>query len=74
MVPIRIPENGVSIQGAPCSITDGEIASDGGHNQVMRLDLATGVLENIMKASRMGKDIHMSFGKTIVCLLNFCPI
>ncbi|KAI4169038.1 MAG: hypothetical protein LQ343_005971 [Gyalolechia ehrenbergii] len=65
MVPIRIPENGVSIQGAPCSITDGEIASDGGHNQVMRLDLATGVLENIMKASRMGKDIHMSFGKTI---------
>ncbi|KAL8722170.1 MAG: hypothetical protein Q9225_001314 [Loekoesia sp. 1 TL-2023] len=65
MTPIRIPENGLSLQGAPCSISDDGIADDGAHPQVMRLDLAGGVLEDIMKASRMGKDIHMSFGKTI---------
>ncbi|KAL9026923.1 MAG: hypothetical protein Q9196_004484 [Gyalolechia fulgens] len=65
MIPMKIPENGVGLQGTPCSVSDGETASDGAHRQVMRLDLAAGVLEDIMKASRMGKDIHMSFGKTI---------
>lgn len=74
MTPIRIPENGLSLQGAPCSISDDDIAGDGAHPQVMRLDLAGGVLEDIMKASRMGKDIHMSFGKSIVCLLSCCSI
>lgn len=65
MIPIRLPENGIGLQGAPSSASDLESASNGAPHQVMRLDLAAGVLEDIMKASRMGKDIQMSFGKTI---------
>lgn len=69
MIPIQIPEDGISLQGALCSASDLETGSSGDHHQVMRLDLAAGVLEDILKASRMGKDIHMSFGKTIVRLV-----
>ncbi|KAL9600791.1 MAG: hypothetical protein Q9219_002929 [cf. Caloplaca sp. 3 TL-2023] len=65
MAPLRIPEEGLSLQGAPCSLPDGDIGDNGALSQVMRLDLADGVLEDILKASRMRKDIHMSFGKTI---------
>lgn len=72
MIPIRIPENGINLQGAPCSRSDGDIAGDDAQPQVMRLDLAGGVLEDIMKASRMGKDIHMSFGKSVVCPPSYC--
>ena len=68
MVPLRIPENGISLEGTPCSISEGDLAGDGSQPQVMRLDLADGVLEDIVKASRLGKDIHISFGKNIVCL------
>ncbi|KAL8836696.1 MAG: hypothetical protein Q9170_002828 [Blastenia crenularia] len=65
MAPIQIPKAGIILGGAPSSVSNGDIAGDEGHPQVMRLDLAGGVLEDIMKASRMGKDIHISFGKTI---------
>lgn len=66
MVPMQIPENGLLLQGAPhLSSTDTVVGSDT-PAQIMRLDLASGVLEEIMRASRMGKDIHMSFGKNIV--------
>ncbi|KAI4205155.1 MAG: hypothetical protein LQ346_001488 [Caloplaca aetnensis] len=67
MAPIRIPQDGLSLQGAPCSSSAGDLGGDEAQAQVMRLDLAGGVLGDIMKASRMGKDIHMSFGKSVVC-------
>lgn len=67
MLPIRFPEDGISLEGAPCSTSGGGLGADEAQPQVMRLDLAEGVLEDIMKASRMGKDIHMSFGKNVVC-------
>lgn len=64
MAPIPIPEEGLVLQGAsPSPSAD---AAVGTQSQVMRLDLASGVLEDIMRASKMGKDVHMSFGKNVV--------
>ncbi|KAI4104706.1 MAG: hypothetical protein LQ339_003784 [Xanthoria mediterranea] len=63
MAPIPIPEEGLVLQGAsPSPSAD---AAVGTQSQVMRLDLASGVLEDIMRASKMGKDVHMSFGKNV---------
>ncbi|KAL8903328.1 MAG: hypothetical protein Q9171_007439 [Xanthocarpia ochracea] len=73
MVPMQIPENGILLQGASHpSSTDTVVGSDT-PAQIMRLDLASGVLEEIMRASRMGKDIHMSFGKNITELYKYIP-
>ena len=71
MATIHIPENGILLRDAPCSEPDNDHDA-GAQPQVMRLDLADGVLEGIMKASRMGKDIHMSFGKNVVSLGSCC--
>ncbi|KAL8734065.1 MAG: hypothetical protein Q9181_003349 [Wetmoreana brouardii] len=65
MAPIPIPEGGLVLNGVPCSKSDNDHANAGTQLQVMRLDLADDVLEGILKASRMGKDIHMSFGKNV---------
>ncbi|KAL8731943.1 MAG: hypothetical protein Q9166_003075 [cf. Caloplaca sp. 2 TL-2023] len=64
MVPIPIPEDGLILQGASHPHYENALADAELQPQVMRLDLASGVLEEIMRASKMGKDIHMSFGKT----------
>ncbi|KAL8868194.1 MAG: hypothetical protein Q9174_005148 [Haloplaca sp. 1 TL-2023] len=64
MATIRVPENGILLRDAPCSDLENDHDAST-QPQVMRLDLADGVLEGIMKASRMGKDIHMSFGKNV---------
>ncbi|KAL8694606.1 MAG: hypothetical protein Q9218_000788 [Villophora microphyllina] len=65
MAPIHVPENGIVLQDPPCSASGSTFDESKAQPQVMRLDLADGVLEGILKASRMGKDIHMSFGKNI---------
>ncbi|KAL8656383.1 MAG: hypothetical protein Q9210_000310 [Variospora velana] len=65
MVPLSIPENGLSLHGTSSSGSDGDLAGREPQAQVMRLDLAGGVMEDIMKASRLGKDLHLSFGKHI---------
>lgn len=66
MAPIPIPAEGLVLQGAsPASSADAAVGA-GTQSQVMRLDLASGVLEDIMRASKMGKDVHMSFGKNVV--------
>ncbi|KAL8660372.1 MAG: hypothetical protein Q9202_006607 [Teloschistes flavicans] len=65
MAPIHVPENGILLQDAPCSTAERTLDESKAQPQVMRLDLADGVLEGILKASRMGKDIHMSFGRNI---------
>ncbi|KAL9001031.1 MAG: hypothetical protein Q9169_000515 [Polycauliona sp. 2 TL-2023] len=58
MVPIPIPEEGLVLQAASAASTEPP-------SQVLRLDLASGVLEDIMRASKTGKDVHMSFGKNV---------
>ncbi|KAL8783154.1 MAG: hypothetical protein Q9213_004846 [Squamulea squamosa] len=63
MAPIHIPEKGLVLQGVPRSLSTDTVDSADTQPQVMRLDLASGVLEEIIRASRLGKDIHMSFGK-----------
>ncbi|KAL8821877.1 MAG: hypothetical protein Q9223_000175 [Gallowayella weberi] len=65
MIPMRVPEEGLVLHGPPYSPLDSNIVDASVQPQVMRLDLATGVLEEIVRASRMGKDIHMSFGKSL---------
>ncbi|KAL8760077.1 MAG: hypothetical protein Q9199_000311 [Rusavskia elegans] len=65
MGPIPIPEKGLALQGASPSLSADTALDAGTQSQVMRLDLASGVLEDIMRASKMGKDIHMSFGKNV---------
>ena len=66
MGPIPIPEKGLILQGAPNSASPDTVVGAATKSQVMRLDLASGVLEDIMRASKMGKDVHMSFGKNVV--------
>lgn len=66
MAPLSIPDDGLHLQGVSSFGLDGHLAPDAPQPQVMRLDLAGGVFGDIVKASRMGKDIHMSFGKNIV--------
>ncbi|KAL8713383.1 MAG: hypothetical protein Q9220_002582 [cf. Caloplaca sp. 1 TL-2023] len=65
MAPIRIPETGLLLERDPSSTSDHDPSSVDTQPQVMRLDLADGVLEDIEKASRMCRDIHLSFGKNI---------
>lgn len=72
MAPVRIPQDGVLLQGAPCSTAGNDLNDAGAQPQVMRLDLADGVLEGILKAARLGKDIHMSFGKNVVSHTSYC--
>ncbi|KAI4197182.1 MAG: hypothetical protein LQ348_002190 [Seirophora lacunosa] len=66
MAPLSIPDDGLHLQGVSSFGLDAHLAPDAPQPQVMRLDLAGGVFEDIVKASRMGKDIHMSFGKNII--------
>ncbi|KAL8945956.1 MAG: hypothetical protein Q9222_007580 [Ikaeria aurantiellina] len=65
MAPIPIPETGLLLEGAPSSTSDQQSTNVDTQPQVMRLDLADGVLEDIEKASKMCRDIHLSFGKNI---------
>ncbi|KAL8769192.1 MAG: hypothetical protein Q9209_004826 [Squamulea sp. 1 TL-2023] len=65
MAPIHIPEKGLVLQRVPRSLSTDTIDSAETQPQVMRLDLASGVLEEIIRASKVGKDIHMSFGKNV---------
>lgn len=74
MGPIPIPEKGLILEGASTSASPDTVAGAETKSQVMRLDLANDVLEDIMRASKMGKDVHMSFGKNVVRLLLYCCI
>ncbi|KAL9584251.1 MAG: hypothetical protein Q9212_002230 [Teloschistes hypoglaucus] len=65
MAPIPVPDNGILLRDAPCPTAESTLDESKAQPQVMRLDLADGVLEGIVKASRLGKDIHMSFGRNI---------
>ncbi|KAL8843854.1 MAG: hypothetical protein Q9205_002317 [Flavoplaca limonia] len=65
MGPIPIPEKGLILQGASTSASPDTVVAAETKSQVMRLDLADGVLEDIMRASKLGKDVHMSFGKNV---------
>ncbi|KAL8654706.1 MAG: hypothetical protein Q9226_003325 [Calogaya cf. arnoldii] len=65
MLPIDIPEKGLVLRGpSPSSSTHTAVGVET-QPQVMRLDLASGVLEDIVRASKIGKDVHMSFGKNL---------
>ncbi|KAL8683393.1 MAG: hypothetical protein Q9186_000655 [Xanthomendoza sp. 1 TL-2023] len=68
MIPMHVPEEGLVLHGPPHSPLDGNVVDTNVQPQVMRLDLGAGVLEEVMRASRMGKDIHMSFGKNLQLL------
>ena len=35
--------------------------------QIMRLDLAAGTIDELLKCARKGNPIHVAFGKTVVC-------
>ena len=72
MVPMHIPEKGLVLHGhSPSSSTDTAVGVET-QPQVMRLDLASGVLEDIVRASKIGKDVHMSFGKNLVRSMSYC--
>ncbi len=65
---LSIPEGGLVLAGAPSSNDANGPSAGTKPLQAMRLDLADGVLEEILKAScNSGKGVHMSFGKTVVC-------
>ena len=69
MAQITINECGLVLAGAPSSNTANDPSAETKPPQAMRLDLEDGVLEEILKASRNdGKGVHISFGKTVVCL------
>lgn len=68
MAQLTIPEGGLVLAGAPSSNNANGSSAGTKPPQAMRLDLADGVLEEILRASRNGgKGVHMSFGKTVVC-------
>ncbi|KAI4196847.1 MAG: hypothetical protein LQ350_006313 [Teloschistes chrysophthalmus] len=56
MAPIPVPDDGILLRDAPCSTAEITLDESKAQPQVMRLDLADGVLEGIVKASRLGKD------------------
>ena len=67
MGPISLPAGGLSLAGVSGSSDRDDFSSvDSQPPQVMRLDLADGVLDEIIRASQHGKNIHLAFGKTIV--------
>ncbi len=69
MAQITLKDGGLVLAGAPSFNTANGPSAGTKPPQAMRLDLEDGVLEDILKASRNdGKGVHISFGKTVVCL------
>ena len=65
MPPLTVPEAGLTLLGSPTPTPESKNESK--PLQIMQLDLADGVLEEIVKCARHGgKSMNVSFGKTIV--------
>ena len=65
MAPLTVPDEGLTLLESPTSISEGKNGNK--PLQIMQLDLADGVLEEILKSARHGvKGLNVSFGKTIV--------
>ena len=65
MVPLTVPDSGLTLLGSPM-LTAGD-KKENNPLQVMQLDLADGILEDLIKSARHGgKGLNVSFGKTIV--------
>ena len=73
MAQLLVPESGLTLIEHPQSKPDdSDLKNNTGLAQVMQLDLAPNVLEDIMRSARHGgKGVNVQFGKTIVSgLLN----
>lgn len=65
MAHLTIPESGLTLVEPLASKT--ETKTDGRPLQIMELELADGVLQEMFKSARHGgKGVNLSFGKTIV--------
>lgn len=69
---LNIPEEGVTLHGAPGSARSEDTSKPPSMPlQAMRLELEHGVLDNVLRTAQSGgKGVHLSFGKTIVSRLN----
>lgn len=70
MVLITVPESGLSLVDVASSNVENPPSMTGTKPpQAMRLELTEGVLEEILKGTRIGgKGVHLTFGKTVVRL------
>ena len=65
MVPVTIPEGGLTLAQEPMSATDN--GREGKIPQIMQLDLEPSVLRDILKCARHGgKSVNITLGKAIV--------
>lgn len=63
MVPLTVPEGGLTLLDSPMSTADDKTKP----LQIVQLDLADAILEDIFKSARQGgKGLNVTFGKTIV--------
>ena len=63
MGPLPVPVTGLTVQDRfVCTSKDAKSKPDSRPPQVMRLELADGVLEDIVKS----KEVYLSFGKAVV--------
>ncbi len=64
---LTVPESGLTLLGSPTPTA--EVKSDNKPLQIMQLDLADGVLQDVFKSARHGgKGVNVTFGKTIVII------
>ena len=65
---LTVPASGMTLVGSPASNNaDNSLKAAGQPVQVMRLDLAPGVLSDLLKNSANNKrKIHISFGRAVV--------
>ena len=68
MAPLSIPDSGLNLVDVDRSETVIKVSeSDSTILQTLQLDLAEGLLEEVLKSARHGgKGVHVSFGKTVV--------
>ena len=68
MDPLLVPKSGIALVGAPNADAKNS-KPDTKPTQVMRLDLAEGMFNELLRSVRSGgKGIHVSFGKIPVCI------
>ena len=64
---LALPETGLTLSRSPTYHGD---KTESKPLQIMQLDLADGVLEDIVNSARHGlKGVNVTFGKTIVCFI-----